>query len=132
MPGDNAPGVNAPGETAKGAGAGPGGAAGVPQLTAWATELSDRVVQSVDRVKARTTLPVVTVLRAIVYALVVLAAVTTALVLGVLGTVRIWDVYVPLGPLGRRVWLGYVVVGGALFLAGGALLARRKPGSARR
>jgi hypothetical protein len=39
-----------------------------------------------------------------------------------------WDAYVPLSPEGRRVWLGYVVVGGLLFVAGAVLLARRRTG----
>ena len=50
-------------------------------------------------------------------------ALLVALVLGVIGLVRMWDAYVPLSPEGRRVWLGYVVVGGLLFVAGAVLLA---------
>jgi hypothetical protein len=65
------------------------------------------------------------VLRAVVYGLVVVVALVTALVLLILGLVRLWDVYLPLSPLGRRVWLGYVVLGAAVSLAGVALLARR-------
>jgi hypothetical protein len=96
-----------------------------PKVTAWADELSGRVIDGVGWLKARTTVPIVKVLRAIVYGLVVLVAAVTALVLAVLGVVRMWDAYVPVHPLGRRVWLGYVVLGSLLFLAGGALLARR-------
>lgn len=102
-------------------GQGPG-----PQATALTTELVDRVVEVVGWLKARTTVRVVTALRAIVYGLVVVIAVVTALVLAALGLVRMWDAYVPVHPLGRRVWLGYVVLGGLLFLAGVALLSRRR------
>jgi hypothetical protein len=71
---------------------------------------------------------VVTVLRLIVYGVVILAALATAGLLFLVGVVRIWDVYVPLQPLGRRVWLGYVVFGGALSVGGIWLLAgSRKP-----
>jgi hypothetical protein len=96
-----------------------------PQVAAWAGEVGDRVIDGVGWLKARTTLPVTKVLRAVVYGLVVLISLVTALVLVVLGLVRIWDAYVPVHPLGRRVWLGYVVLGGVLFLAGGLVLARR-------
>jgi hypothetical protein len=81
------------------------------------------VINTVDRVKAKGTLKVVTLLRLVVYGVVILAALSTALILGVIGVVRIWDVYVPLSPIGRRVWLGYVVLGGVFFLAGAWLLA---------
>lgn len=96
-----------------------------PQVSAWAGELSDRVVDGVGWVKARTTVPVVRIMRALVYGLIVVVAAVTALVLAILGAVRLWDVYVPVHPLGRRVWLGYVVLGGALVLAGLVLLTRR-------
>jgi hypothetical protein len=69
---------------------------------------------------------VVTLLRIVVYGLIVVIALITALVLVVLGLVRMWDAYLPLDPVGRRVWLGYVVVGGLLFLGGAVMLGRRR------
>jgi hypothetical protein len=96
-----------------------------PQVAAWAGDLSGRVIDGVGWLKARTTVPVVKILRAIVYGLIVVVAAMTALVLAVLGVVRMWDVYLPVHPVGRRVWLGYVVLGAVLFLVGGALLVRR-------
>jgi len=97
-----------------------------PQVKAWADELSDYVVEGVGWLKARTTVPVMTVLRALVYGLVVAVALLVAMVLGVIGLVRMWDAYVPLSPEGRRVWLGYVVLGGLLFAVGVVLLAWRR------
>jgi hypothetical protein len=87
---------------------------------------SAHIIDLVGKVRARTTLKVVTLLRIVVYGLVVVVALITALVLLVLGVVRLWDAYLPLAPVGRRVWLGYVVVGGLLFLVGAALLGRRR------
>ncbi|MGH9106296.1 MAG: hypothetical protein ACRDZX_10755 [Acidimicrobiales bacterium] len=100
------------------------------QAQGLASELSERVVQGVGWLRSRTTVPALTVMRAVVYGLIVIAGAIGALVFGVLGVVRIWDAYVPLGALGRRVWLGYVIIGGALFLAGGALLSWRRSGKA--
>lgn len=97
-----------------------------PQVKAWADELSDYVVEGVGWLKARATVRVMTVLRVLTYGLVVAIALVTAMVLGVIGLVRMWDAYVPLSPEGRRVWLGYVVLGGLLFVAGAALLAWRR------
>jgi hypothetical protein len=96
------------------------------QVKAWADELSDYVVEGVGWLKARTTVPVMTVLRVVVYGLVVAVALLVALVLGVIGLERMWDAYIPLSPEGRRVWLGYVVLGGLLFVSGIVLLARRR------
>ena len=96
------------------------------QVKAWADELSDYVVEGVGWLKARTTVPVMTVLRVLVYGLVVAVALVVAIVLGIIGLVRMWDAYVPLSPEGRRVWLGYVVLGALLSAVGVVLLARRR------
>jgi hypothetical protein len=95
------------------------------QLDIWADQLADYVVQGVGWLKARTTTKAQTVLRAVVYGVVVLVSVLAAFVLLVISLVRIWNVYVPIEPLGRRVWLGYVTVGGLFFIAGAFLLLWR-------
>jgi hypothetical protein len=92
------------------------------QLDIWADQLADYVVQGVGWLKARTTTKAQTALRAVVYGVVVLVSVIAAFVLVVISLVRIWNVYVPIEPLGRRVWLGYVTVGGLFFIAGAFLL----------
>ena len=97
-----------------------------PQVKVWADGLSDYVVEGVGWLKARTTVPVMTVLRVLVYGLVVVVALVVAIVLGAVCLERMWDAYVPLSPEGRRVWLGYVVLGALLFAAGVLLLARRR------
>jgi hypothetical protein len=95
---------------------------GKTQLDVWADQLADYVVQGVEWLKARTTTRAQTALRAVVYGVVVVVALLAAFVLLVITLVRIWDVYVPIEPLGRRVWLGYVTVGGLFFIAGAFLL----------
>lgn len=92
------------------------------QLDVWADQLADYVVEGVAWLKARTTVKAQTALRAIVYGVVVIVSVIAAFVLLIISLVRIWDVYVPIEPLGRRVWLGYVTFGGLFFIAGAALL----------
>jgi hypothetical protein len=119
----HAPARNVPGDGAEAPGRN-------PQAVNMADTASEHIIELVGKVKARTTLKVVTLLRVVVYGVVVVVALVTALVLATLGVVRIWDAYLPLDPVGRRVWLGYVVLGGLLFLGGAALLGRR--GTARR
>lgn len=89
----------------------------------WSATLSNLVIDTVATVRSKATVKVVTGLRLVVYGVVILAALVTAGLLFLVGLVRIWDAYVPLAPVGRRVWLGYVVFGGVMFLAGGWLLA---------
>jgi uncharacterized BrkB/YihY/UPF0761 family membrane protein len=114
-----------PGSAPRIPGDGVGAASRSPQAVNVADAASEHIIDLVGKVKARTTLKVVTLLRIVVYGLVVAIALFTALVLAVLGLVRIWDAYLPLDPVGRRVWLGYVVLGALLFLGGAALLGRR-------
>lgn len=122
--------VGASGATERGAPDASRGAPAAAQPTGavadWATEVTERVISGIERLKGRTTRPVVTALRAVVYGIVVLVALACALVFAVIGVVRIWDAYLPIAPLGRRVWIGYVAVGALVFVSGAALLARRQ------
>ena len=111
--GGNAKSAKATTQSAEGAGTPP----------AWAATISDLVISTVDSVKGKATVRVVTALRLVVYGVVILAGVLTALVLLVIGLERLWDAYLPISPLGRRVWLGYVVLGAALSAVGIWLLA---------
>ncbi len=109
----------------------PGGqrpSAAKTQVAIWADQLSGYVIEGVAWLKARTTVRVLTVLRALVYGLIILVAVIAAMVFLVIALTRIWDAYVPIEPLGRRVWLGYVVVGGLFFIGGIALLLWKRGG----
>jgi uncharacterized BrkB/YihY/UPF0761 family membrane protein len=119
--------TSASGDHSSGDGAGlPGGPQAArpakTQLDVWADQLADYVVQGVGWLKARTTTRAQTALRAVVYGVVLLVSLFAAFVLLIISLVRIWDVYVPIEPLGRRVWLGYVTFGGLFFIAGAVLL----------
>lgn len=94
-----------------------------PAAAPWAETLSNLVIGTVERVKGQATDRVVILLRFIIYGLVILAGSVTALILLLIGAVRMWDVYVPLEPLGRRVWLGYIFFGGLFFLVGAWILS---------
>ncbi len=102
------------------------GSTGSP-LGALPNEVTEHIVGAVAWLKARTTLRLTTLLALLVYGSVALVALLAATIFLVTGVVRIWDVYVPVHPEGRRVWLAYVVLGGALFTVG-AWLWSRVPG----
>ncbi|MGC8626926.1 MAG: hypothetical protein ACP5VR_05095 [Acidimicrobiales bacterium] len=90
-------------------------------LSEWPALLTGRVVGAVEWLKRHATLRLTTVLGVVMYGLVALVGLLSALVLGLMAVVRIWDVYLPVNPEGRRVWLAYVVLG-ALFCLTGAWL----------
>ena len=95
------------------------------QSAAWPAQVTERIESVVGTVRDKTTVPALTVARAVVYG--VLAAVlgTTLLILLVIGVLRLADAYVPLHPIGRRVWI-VDAAASAIFLASGAFLWRRR------
>lgn len=86
----------------------------------WADQAADAVVNLVDVVRDRTTGQVLTAARAIVYGLIGVFAVIVALVLAVIGLIRLVDVVLP-----GEVWSAYLLLG-ALFVLGGLLVWRRR------
>ena len=63
----------------------------------WADQAADTVVKVVDAVREKTTGPVLTAARAIVYGIIGVFAALVALILLIIALVRIVDVYLP-GP----------------------------------
>jgi hypothetical protein len=97
-----------------------------PPATAddWTVQVADRIDAVVEVVRDKTTVPAQKVARGIVYGLVAAVMGFLALVLFVIGLLRL-QVYLPFHPEGRRVWVMYMVLG-AIFILVGALLWRRR------
>ena len=85
----------------------------------WPAQAADAVVRVVAAVRSKTTDPLVTVARALVYGLLAVLVGGAAIVLLVAGLVRGLDVAIP-----GRVWSTYLVVGG-IFTLGGVFLLRK-------
>src|SRR5688500_20345621 len=82
----------------------------------WADQAADTVVRVVDTVREKTTGPVLTAARAIVYGIIGFFAALVALIVLVIALIRILDVYLP-----GEVWSAYLLLGIA-FLVGGGLV----------
>jgi uncharacterized protein YacL len=82
---------------------------------------ADAVQLLVDTIHDKAVRPAVLATRAIVFGLLIAALATLLLVLGSIAVLRLFDVYV----FGHRVWLSYLVLGGALTLAGLGAWTRR-------
>jgi hypothetical protein len=86
----------------------------------WADQAADTVVKVVDAVREKTTGPVLTAARAIVYGLIGVFAGLVALILLTIGLTRMLDVYLP-----GEVWSADLLLG-LLFTGGGLLVWRRR------
>jgi len=82
----------------------------------WADQAADTVVKVVDTVREKTTGPILTVARAIVYGLIGIFAVLVALIVLTIALVRLVDVYLP-----GEVWSAHLLIG-ALFTLFGLLV----------
>jgi hypothetical protein len=98
---------------------GPGGAGGSTGRD-WAAQITDRIDELIEKVRSQTTDRLVRVARLVVYGLVAAFMGVTALVLGVIGLIRLLDWAIP-----QEVWLTYLVVG-AIFTIVGLFLWSRK------
>lgn len=85
----------------------------------WPAQAADVIVDTIAKVRDRTTRPAIIAARGLVYGVLagVMALVTGILVLTMI--VRMWDVYVP-----GHVWVIYAIFA-VVFSAGGALLLKK-------
>jgi hypothetical protein len=84
-----------------------------PRAPDWPAQAADKVVDVVDAIRDKTTVPLTTVARGIVYGLVVGAMGTAIVVMLAIAGVRFVDVWIP-GP----VWRAHLSVGIAFSVAG--------------
>ena len=82
----------------------------------WTTELLDRLDRVIDIVRTNTTDRLVRVARLLVFGLVAAVAASTALVLLVIGGIRLLDILLPRGVWLPDVVLGAIVLGAGMFL----------------
>ena len=88
----------------------------------WADQVTDLIVDTVDKVRERTTGPVLEISKGIVHAFVALLILTPLLVLFFAGAVRLLNWAIP-----GDVWIAYAIMGVLLLLLGAFLWSRRAP-----
>ena len=86
----------------------------------WPRRVADRIVRLVDRVRAATDRPSANVARRLVYGLIMVVLSILMFVLGVIGLIRLIDVYLP-----ADVWATYALLGAFFCGIGLALWAKR-------
>ena len=88
----------------------------------WPAQAADLVVDVVDSIRDKTTTPVFTIARGIVYGTAIVFLAIMALVLLIVGLVRLIDNYLP-----GEVWATYLLLGSVMFAAGLFLWSTRRP-----
>ena len=84
----------------------------------WPAQVTDSIVGLVDKVRDRTTVPLETIARGIVYGTIAATVGLVALILATIAGIRMLEVYLPVG----GVWLPYLIVGGLFTVLGAFLL----------
>lgn len=88
----------------------------------WTDQVADLVVDTVDKVRSRTTGPVLDIARGSVYAVVALIVLLPVAILAAAGAVRLLNWALP-----GDVWVAYAVLAGILLVVGSLLWSRRRP-----
>ena len=88
----------------------------------WTDQVTDLIVDSVDKVRSKTTGPILEISQAAVHAIVALLLLIPVLVLGLVGVVRLLDWAIPVD-----VWAIYAGLGMILVLIGVVLWRLRTP-----
>jgi hypothetical protein len=88
----------------------------------WTDQVADLVVDSVDKVRARTTGPVLNVAHASVYGIVAAIIAVPVVIAALAGLVKLLNWIVP-----GDVWIAYLIVAVLMWLVGWVLWSRREP-----
>ncbi len=91
----------------------------------WPADVAARIDSLVGAVRDRTTVPAATAATVVVYGLLLTVLASALGILLVIALIRLLDAYLPLHPVGRRVWVVDAAVS-AIFLAGGAFMWRKR------
>jgi hypothetical protein len=103
----------------------PDGAPRAATAPDWTVQAADTIDKVVVGIRNKTAVPLATVARALVYGLLAAVIGTAALVLFVVGLIRVLDTYLP-----RGVWVPDVALGTLFTLVGLWLWRKRKPKNA--
>jgi hypothetical protein len=90
----------------------------------WPAQAADKIVDVVDRVREKSTGPIQTAARGLVYGIVAGILGTMVAVLVIVGAIRLLDAVQPWG----NVWLPYLELGLTFLVAGSLIFRRRRLG----
>jgi hypothetical protein len=89
----------------------------------WSDQIVDRIVEVIERVRAATTGPLLKIVRAVVYGIIVIGLGVMLVTLLIIALIRLLD------QLPGGVWLPYLILGGLFTIAGLILWTQRSTSS---
>lgn len=96
----------------------------------WAAEVATRIETAVSTVRDKTTVPAILAAEGIVYGVMLAVLGAAMFILFMIALVRLVDVYLPVDPIGRRVWITDAGAAAILLGLGMFLWRKRRPKSA--
>ena len=112
----------APTTASKSPGGSPAGAASGTTDPHWSDQITDLIVDGVDKVRDRTVSPIQAMAKYVVYGAVIAVLALPMFVMVLVALVRILDAFIPGG-----VWLPYLIRGALFVVVGVVLWSKRKP-----
>jgi hypothetical protein len=98
-----------------------------PSQDDWPAQIADTIENVVGAIRDKTTGPALTFARGVVYGTFAVIVGCAALVLLVVGSVRLLDSYLPDAVFGEsHTWVAHLIIGLLLTFSGGFLWARRR------
>lgn len=93
----------------------------------WPAEVAARIESVVGTVRDKTTVPAILAAEGIVYGVMLAVLGAAMFILFVVALVRLVDVYLPVDPVGRRVWIVDAGASAILLALGTFLWGKRRP-----
>jgi len=93
-------------------------AAGPPAESDWTDQVTALIVDSIDKVRSKTTGPILEVSKGMVYAVVALVLAVPIVVLFLVGMVRVFTLFIP-------AWATYLLFGAVFVIIGAILWSKR-------
>lgn len=92
----------------------------------WPDRVTELLEATVTAVRTKTVVPLTTIAKIVAFALVLAAAGAALLLLLLIALIRLINVYLPVHPHARAVWITYAGLG-AIFVVAGAFFLRKRP-----
>ncbi len=93
----------------------------------WTAEVAARIETAVSTVRDKTTVPAILAAESVVYGVMIAVLGAAMFILFMIALIRLVEVYLPIDPIGRRVWITEAGAAAILLVLGMFLWRKRRP-----